>query len=319
MRRVIDTPHETQRTSPGPDVRPGRRARHRKRVPGERSLPAPLRRAIADLTPPFLHRAARRAWHGEWTPAWTTVERWIPPAIGWDHGSVARVESEAWPRHVRMNSGTGVFGAEDDTRRVGRGELWRHNMVMSYGYVLMLAEREAGAGALSILDWGGGVGQLHLTARAILPWADLRYEVRDLPGICHAGRKLQPDVVFHDDDECLRQPYDLVVAMGSLQYSHDWSAALAALAAAASPYLFIYRQAIVFEHPSYLVRQRAYDTEYVSWMINREEFLASASQAGLALVREFLGGEEASVHGAPEQFETRGFLFRADGARPIRA
>jgi hypothetical protein len=25
------------------------------------------------------------------------------------------------------------------------------------------------------------------------------------------------------------------------------------------------------------------------------------------------------VRGAPEQFETRGFLFRADGARPIRA
>ena len=71
---------------------------------------------------------------------------------------------------------------------------------------------------------------------------------------------------------------------------------------------------MAFESPSYIVRQRAYDTDYVGWVINREEFLAAAAQAKLTLVREFLGGEEADVRGAPERHETRGFLFTTETA-----
>jgi putative methyltransferase (TIGR04325 family) len=288
------------------------------RAKGARSLPAPMRRALAALTPPALYEPARRAWHREWAPAWEVVDRWTPPATAWDQESVARVEREAWPRHVRMSSPTGVLGAEDGARRVGRSELWRHNTAVSHAYALMLAERERRDGHLSILDWGGGVGQFHLTAKAVLPDVEIRYEVKDLPALCRAGRSLQPEVTFHDGEDCLGRRYDLVMAASSLQYHEDWQTTLARLGAAAGPYLFLSRVPTVFERASFLVRQRPYrtydDTEYVSWVVNRDELLAAASRSGLTLTREFLSGEEASVRGAPEQFETRGFLFRADGA-----
>lgn len=280
-------------------------------------LPALLRRAVVPLVPPLVYAAARRVWHTKWAPgapAWRTVARWPVTPTGWDDESVARIESEEWPRYVRMNSRTGVLGAEDEAVRAGAGVLSRHNVLMAHAYVLMLAAREAGGGTLSILDWGGNVGHFHLTAKAILRGVDIRYEVKDLPVICRAGRRLQPEVVFHEDDECLRCRYDLVMAMSSLQYSRDWRAVLTGLGAASSQYLFVSRLPTVFEHPSYLVCQRAYETEYVGWMINREELLAVASQTGLTLVREFFGGEEANVRGAPEQFEARAFLFRANGA-----
>jgi putative methyltransferase (TIGR04325 family) len=246
------------------------------------------------------------------------ADRWTPPALGWDQESVARVERDAWPRYVRMSSRTGVLGAEDSAHRIAPEELWWHNTAVSHAYALMLAERERHDGHLSILDWGGGVGQFHLTAKAVLPDVEIRYEVKDLPALCRAGRSLQPGVRFHEDEDCLRHRYDLVVAVSSLQYSEDWPITLSRLGAAAGPHLFLSRVPTVFDHPSFLVRQRPYrtyeDTEYVSWVVNREELLAAASRSGLTLTREFLSGEEAIVRGAPEQFETRGYLFRAEGA-----
>ncbi len=87
--------------------------------------------------------------------------------------------------------------------------------------------------------------------------------------------------MFHEDEDCLRHRYDLVMAVSSLQYSEDWPTTLSRLGAAAGPHLFLSRVPTVFEHPSFLVRQRPYrtyeDTEYVSWVINREELLAAAS------------------------------------------
>lgn len=68
------------------------------------------------------------------------------------------------------------------------------------------------------------------------------------------------------------------------------------------------------ENPSFVVRQRAreygLDTEYVSWVFNRDELLDQVERAGLRLTREFLEGYQPLVHGAPEQDETRGFLFQ---------
>jgi hypothetical protein len=47
----------------------------------------------------------------------------------------------------------------------------------------------------------------------------------------------------------------------------------------------------------------------LGWALNREEFLTAASQSGMALIREFLIRETPAVRGAPEQFESRGYLF----------
>ena len=53
-----------------------------------------------------------------------------------------------------------------------------------------------------------------------------------------------------------------------------------------------------------------YDTEYLGWVVNREELLEVAREAGLELVREILLPDYLSAGGAPEApVDHRGFLF----------
>jgi len=62
------------------------------------------------------------------------------------------------------------------------------------------------------------------------------------------------------------------------------------------------------------VRQRVYaygyESEYFSWIFNREEVIDTVVSEGCELVREFLFHEHPHVSRAPEQAEVTGFLFR---------
>ena len=187
-----------------------------------------------------------------------------------------------------------------------------HNMLVSYAYVLARAAR--GRDRLSILDWGGGLGHYLALGRTVLPDVELDYHCRELPKVAAAGRELHPDASFHDDDSCLDRRYDLVLASSSLQYSEDWRGTLRALARAAGSYLYVTRVPLALRSPSFVVLQRAhrygYDTEYVGWVLSRDEFLGEAAAAALRLVREFLLFGEIDAEGAPERpVEHRGFLF----------
>ena len=79
--------------------------------------------------------------------------------------------------------------------------------------------------------------------------------------------------------------------------------------------MYVTRLPIVFNNPSFVVLQRAYnfgyDTEYLGWFINRDEFLQCAKDTDMEFLREFLIDERpSSVHGASEVGEYRGFLFQ---------
>jgi len=206
-------------------------------------------------------------------------------------------------------NGTGPFGGEGG---LASGELdrWRHNMYLSAALVFALTARDRDR--LSVLDWGGSLGHLSIVAAATLPGVELDYHVKELPLLCEAGRDLLPSVSFHSDERCLERRYDLVIASGSLQYAEDWPQLLRRLGSAA-PALYVARVPMVFENPSFTSIQRAYvergGAEYTGWVFNRTAFLDAAAAAGLALRREFLQGETPYVHGAPEQLESRGFLF----------
>ena len=104
-----------------------------------------------------------------------------------------------------------------------------------------------------------------------------------------------------------------VFASSSLQYSEVWMSDLTQLARASRSYLFLTRVPVVFEHASFVVLQRAhgyrFDTEYLSWVLNKQELLNTAADADMTLVREFLLGYQPDVVGAPEQDETRAYLF----------
>jgi putative methyltransferase (TIGR04325 family) len=185
--------------------------------------------------------------------------------------------------------------------------------VLAFGYVLARAAR--GRDRLSLLDWGGGPGHYAVLAEALLPELELEYHSRDLPALVALGRELLPRHAFHDDDSCLDRRYDLVVASSSLQYSQEWQAAVAGLARATGGWLYLARVGVALESPSFVVLQRAhaygYETEYLSWVLNREELLDRLAAAGLELERELLVPEQPEVAGAPESpVAHRGFLLR---------
>ena len=56
-------------------------------------------------------------------------------------------------------------------------------------------------------------------------------------------------------------------------------------------------------HPGFVVLQRAqrygYATEYLGWVLNRDELLHTARDAGLELEREFVLLPEMTIAGAP--------------------
>ncbi|WP_138497891.1 methyltransferase, TIGR04325 family [Nostoc sp. PA-18-2419] len=188
-----------------------------------------------------------------------------------------------------------------------------HNTYIIYAYVLALAAHQKDR--ISILDWGGGIGNYYLISKILMPHLEIDYYCKELPVICKGGREVLPQVKFFDDEEdCFEQSYDLVLASSSLQYSEFWQQIAKKLAAVSRSYLYITRMPIVHRAASFVVVQRpyiyGYHTEYMGWFLNREEFLNYVINLQMKLVREFLIEERFVVHDAPEAGECRGFLFR---------
>lgn len=290
------------------------------------------RRSLAALAPRSLRRVARRALGRapgrpasapDGRPEWEYVpEGWRARSAtltGWNVPSVVAAQCLKWPRFVALVQGVGPLGVYHEAATLSTTSAVAHNSVMTYGYVLGLA---AGRQArVSILDWGGGLGHYDVVARALRPDLALDYHVADVPLLCQAGRALLPEVRFSADPaEYLARTYDLVMASGSLHYAEDWKGTVASLARASRPYLYVTRLPLVQRVASFVVVQRpaahGYDTEYLGWFLNRDEFLAHMADLGARLVREFLVDERPVTVGAPEQGEFRGFLFDCGGLAP---
>jgi putative methyltransferase (TIGR04325 family) len=287
-----------------------------------------LRSWITALTPPIVPLGLRTLFPkrkpapsepiAEEQPEFEHVaEGWSRPVQGWNTDSVLALYEEKWPTFRRALEGAGPLGVNHEAPReaIERADdvAYAHNLLVSFAYVLALAA--GGRDRVSILDWGGGIGHYYVVARAVLPGVAVDYTSRDLPVLAARGRKLLPDAAFSDDDTCLERRYDLVLASSSLHYAEDWRGTLAGLAGATAGYLYLTRVPLALQSPSFVVLQRAqrhgYGTEYLGWVLNRDELLETAHGLGLRLVREFLVYAQFAAEGAPEK-PTRhgGFLFR---------
>lgn len=271
------------------------------------------------LTPPLLWRVAKAVFgRPVRRPDWEYVpEGWRvrdPRIKGWGVASVVETEKARWHEFVRAVKGTGPLGVAHEATSISNQDPCAHNLFMTYGYVLATAARKKSS--VSILDWGCGLGHHYVISKALFPEVALDYHGRDLPLMCQAAREIQPDATFHDDEgSCFQRRYDLVMANVSLHYSEDWKEVVLKLALACEEYLFISRLPVVCTVPSFVVVQRpytyGYDTEYLGWYLNRDEFLDHLRDLGMELVREFLNLDRVIVRGAPEQGKYRSFLFRA--------
>ena len=277
-----------------------------------------IRSCVKALVPPLLWRVIRAASHylerrPEWEYApkgWCTKD---PNIKGWNVASVVETEKAKWPEFVRAVEGAGPLAVAHEAPSISNQNLNAHNILMSYGYVLAMAARNRSS--LSILDWGCGLGHYYVISKALLPDLALDYYGKDLPMMCSAAREAVPEGTFFDDEAvCFRREYDLVMASTSLQYSENWKQTLRKLAGTTRQYMYVTNIPIIDRQDSFVVVQRpcryGYKTEYLSWFLNRDEFLRHAESLGMILVREFFVEPRPYVHRAPEHGEYRGFLFR---------
>jgi putative methyltransferase (TIGR04325 family) len=249
-------------------------------------------------------------------PHWEYVpEGFAREAKGWNVEAISRAYREKWPSYLAAIEGTGPLGVNHEVlsgEAVGCEDPAAHNTLVSYAYVLALATR--GRDRISLLDWGGGIGHYLPLSRAVVAGVEIDYHCKDVPVLAKHGRELFPEAHFHDDDSCLEQRFDLVLASGALQYVADWRATLERLAGATRGLLYVTRAPVALHSESFVVLQRphayGYDTEYLGWVFNRDELLSVARSAGMTLVREFLLSAWLSAEGAPEApVGHRGYLF----------
>lgn len=258
-------------------------------------------------------------------PEWEYVpEGWArttsdPNVKGWDVEEVAAAYREKWPRFLRAIEGARPLGVSHEVavgEEITGEDVAAHNLLLTFAYVSALAAQ--GKQQLTFLDWGGGLGHYGAIARAVLP-VGVDYHCREVAQIVAVAHEVGATGRFVSDDSWADRTYDLVMASSSLQYAEDWRAQLAELAAVCTGYLYVTRLPYAHSAPSFHVLQNAYrygyGTEYVGWVVNREELLDCAAKLELGLEREFVIDAWLSAIGAPEDpVGHRGFLFRAGAA-----
>jgi putative methyltransferase (TIGR04325 family) len=292
--------------------------------------PWKVRRVVNAVTPPFLLAALLRVRDRlpGLAPEWRACFEYVPEGwdrlrsgsgiAGWNAEAVRAAYEGKVDAFVDALEGAGPLTVSTSPSRQAsvEGSLYDQNLNLTYAYSLALAAESRKS--VSVLDWGGGVGLFALLAQAVLPGVAIEYHCKDVPIVCETGRRLFPDLTFHEDDACLERKYDLVLASGSLEYSENWGGILAGLAGATGRYLYLARMPVCFEHPSFVALHRLHifgvRTEALAWVFNRGELLAAAEAAGMALSREFLMGLTNSVHGAPEPYQSTGFLLTPTSA-----
>jgi putative methyltransferase (TIGR04325 family) len=231
--------------------------------------------------------------------------------IGWSVDSVVDTEKSKWNIFCRNLEGPGPLGFshEHHDLSVIRNPNF-HNVHISYAYVLALAAHRKNS--ISVLDWGGALGHYYLVGKAVLPDVSIDFHVKEVPLIAKAGKQVNPEVHWYDDESCLERDYDLIMMTGSIPYMKDWADVLHRIAPSVKDYLFIARLPVVEHSPSFVAIQRLYNSQMLHQQINQAEFLETVKDTGLTLVREFVVGDRPYIRGAPEQCEVRGWLFKRD-------
>jgi putative methyltransferase (TIGR04325 family) len=135
-------------------------------------------------------------------------------------------------------------------------------------FVTLIADLGARQGRVSVLDFGGGLGDNFLQAEAVLEpalKAGVTWHIVDTPRNCDAGRTLLAGfadrVRFHSPapGENLRAALgadvDATLLCGTLMYIDDWKGLLRELAALTARHLYITRSPAIRAAPTFYVRQ----------------------------------------------------------------
>ncbi|MCP4348887.1 MAG: hypothetical protein GY795_25690 [Desulfobacterales bacterium] len=231
---------------------------------------------------------------------------------GWNVDSVIDNEKAKWDTFCRNTEGSGPLGfSHEHSDMTVIHDPNFHNVHISYAYVLALAAHHKDR--ISVLDWGGSLGHYYLIGKAVLPGVSIDYHVKEVPLMAEAGRLLNPDVNWYDDERCLERGYDLVMLNGSILYLKDWAETLQRIACSVKEYLFLFRLPVVQNSPTFISVERLYNSQMLHQQVNQAELSSAMKKTGLILVREFAIGNPPYIKNAPEQCEMRGWLLKRKG------
>jgi putative methyltransferase (TIGR04325 family) len=257
-----------------------------------------IKSAVRAVTPPLIYQAAqrlRRMWSPATVPAWSLVSEWHDGYVDLD-----RSPQIAMARLLQERIGVHGFEAFGESLAV-------RSMLVTFAYVV--ARAGEGRDRVSILDFGGGLGNYWLAAERVLTGKTLDYTVVELPAACEIGRQIFPQIRFAE--QCPSGAFNLVFGAGSLQYVQDWRRQFRTLADLASPWLYIARLPVFSHGETEMVLQTQLGGGVTSWMLNESEFLTEANDFGLTLVEKFAFGEGfETISGLAKSPIVRGVLFR---------
>jgi putative methyltransferase (TIGR04325 family) len=231
------------------------------------------------------------------------------PTEGWNERRVVDERCRGWGRIAEICSSTAPLGfSYEDQDQPRADSLGSHNVHLTFGYVVALAAREKRA--LSVLDWGGGLGHYYLIAKALVPDVALDYHCAEVPAAVEAGRVLNSDVTWYSGDEWSRRTFDVVMVNASLQYVRNWREFIHQITKSVADYFFLTRIPVVERGPGFLALQRESGERILHQQFQATELVRAVEHEGLRLQREFVVGDRPFIRGAPEQCEMRGWLFR---------
>lgn len=232
-----------------------------------------------------------------------------PDERGWDSSSVVDAERAKWNDFCLMMEGTGPLDFHHEMTNLSKTRsLLFHNLNITYGYVLAVAAHNKSS--ISILDFGGGLGHYYKIGQALLPGVELNFCCKETPRMAEAGKQLNPDIQWYQDDSCLNRTFDLVMVTGSLQYIEHWQMFLNDISRAVGEFFFLARVPIIEKSGTYAAIQKTYDTKMLHWIFNKTDLLQAIENAGFTIVREFVLGERHYIKNASEQCELRSWLLR---------
>lgn len=276
-----------------------------------------IKKIIELIVPPILIKGARVIFNLfykpilEYTPDGWQTQLTNDKNKGWSVDSVVNNERAKW-NAFRLNlEGPGPLGFshEHTDLSVIRNPDF-HNVHISYAYVLALAAHKKDR--ISVLDWGGSLGHYYLIGKAVLPDVSIDYHVKEVPLMVKAGKQLNQDVHWYDDEICLKRDYDLIMINGSLLYLEDWADVLNRIARSVKEYLFLFRLPVVQHSPSFISIERLYGSQMLHLQLNQTELMKAVKKTGLTLIREFVVGEPPYIKNAPEQCEMSGWLLKRE-------
>ena len=271
------------------------------------------------VLPPFvleIYRALRRA-------ASPSADRFVCAPHGWntklpaargrgyESAGVIAFYRDGWAPFVKALQNTHTklvtdLGPDPDSWRMA----CEHNGFMTFGYVLALAAQRKDA--LKVLDYGGSLGTFYFIGRALIPDVPLEYHCKELPEMARAGQEMSSEIIWHTDDSCFGERYDLVMFSGSLQYVRDWQEALRKASRATRAYLYLWAVPVVERVGTYVAVQRHAGALILCQQFNKAELLATIDGTGLRLIREFWLEDHPHIANAPEQPSFYGCLLKRE-------